>query len=144
MKMRPARPLDAARLAFIESTQPMSAHWGEKGMAGEIANAASRIWCWEEDGEIVGFLALRLAAGFCEILNLAVLPAACRKGIGFRLLSHALRDVRESGGSTVTLEVNVRNHPAIALYTKAGLKEMGRREKFYNGADDALMMGTDL
>ncbi len=144
MKMRPALALDAARLAFIESTQPMSAHWGEKGMAGEIANAASSVWCWEENGEIVGFLALRLAAGFCEILNLAVLPEACRKGIGFRLVSHALRDVRARGGTAVTLEVNVRNHPAIALYSKAGLKEQGRRAKFYNGTDDALIMGADL
>lgn len=144
MKMRPALALDAPRLAFIEETQPMSAHWGEKGMAGEIANASARVWCWEQEGEIVGFLALRLAADVCEILNLAVLPEACRGGIGFRLLSYALRDLRARGGKTVTLEVNVTNLPAISLYTKAGFKELGRREKFYNGKDDALIMGINL
>lgn len=144
MRLRPALALDAPRLAFIEAAQPMSAHWGEKGLAGEIANASSIVWCWEEEGTVLGFLALRLAAGFCEILNLAVLPAACRKGIGFRLLARALSDVRERGGKTVTLEVNVNNRAAISLYSKAGLKELGRREKFYGGKDDALIMGTDL
>ncbi len=144
MRMRPALALDAPRLAWIEQTQPLSAHWGEKGFAGEVANAASRIWCWEENGEIVGFLALRLAAGMCEILNLAVLPDSCRKGIGFRLLAHALRDARARGAETVTLEVNVTNLPAISLYTKAGLAEWGRREKFYNGTEDALIMGIHL
>ncbi len=144
MKMRPARMLDAARLAFIEQTQPHSAHWGEKGLAGEIANASARVWCWEEEGEVLGFLALRLAADVCEILNLAVLPSACRRGIGFRLLQQALKDVRARGGKTVTLEVNVTNVPALSLYTKAGLKEWGRREKFYGGKEDALIMGIRL
>lgn len=144
MKMRPAVTLDAPRLAWIEKTQPMSAHWGEKGFAGEIANAASHIWCWEENGEVQGFLALRLAADMGEILNFAVCPALCRRGIGFRLLAHALRDVRARGGRTVTLEVNVTNLPAIALYTKAGFSEWGRREKFYGGIDDALIMGIRL
>lgn len=144
MKLRPALPLDVPRLAFIEAAQPMSAHWGEKGLAGEIGNASACVWCWEENGAVLGFLSLRLAAGFCEILNLAVLPEACRRGIGFRLLSRALADVRERGGERVTLEVNVNNRAAISLYSKAGLKEIGRREKFYGGKDDALIMGADL
>ena len=144
MKLRPAVALDAPRLAQREAAQPMSAHWGEKGLAGEIIHPFAQVWCAEENGEIVGFLALRLAAGFCEILNLAVWPQSCRRGIGFLLLSRALAEVRAKGGQTVTLEVNVRNIPAISLYQKAGLKETGRREKFYNDTDDALIMGTEL
>ena len=132
MKLRPAVALDAPRLAQIEAAQPMSAHWGEKGLAGEIIHPFAQVWCAEENGEVLGFLALRLAAGFCEILNLAVCPQACRRGIGFLLLSRAFA------------EVNVRNIPAISLYQKAGLKETGRREKFYNDTDDALIMGAEL
>ena len=132
MKLRPAVALDAPRLAQIEAAQPMSAHWGEKGLAGEIIHPFAQVWCAEENGEVLGFLALRLAAGFCEILNLAVCPQACRRGIGFLLLTRAFA------------EVNVRNIPAISLYQKAGLKETGRREKFYNDTDDALIMGAEL
>ena len=90
MKLRPAVALDAPRLAQIEAAQPMSAHWGEKGLAGEIIHPFAQVWCAEENGEVLGFLALRLAAGFCEILNLAVCPQACRRGIGFLLLTRAL------------------------------------------------------
>ena len=144
MKFRLATPLDAERLAYIETQQPLSAHWGVKGFASETIQPAARVWCWEENGEILGFLAMRLTAGFGEILNLAVLPKACRQGIGFRLLAKALADAKEKDGHELTLEVNVRNAPAISLYLKAGLKELGRREKFYNNQDDALIMGITL
>ena len=72
------------------------------------------------------------------------MPAGLPRGIGFLLLTRAFAEVRARGGQTVTLEVNVRNIPAISLYQKAGLKETGRREKFYNDTDDALIMGAEL
>lgn len=137
-------PADASRLAQIEELQPYSAHWGEKGFADEVHNPYSFVWCWEEKGRINGFIALRLAAGFCEILNLAVAPSACRRGIGFKLLYFALTDVRARGGERVTLEVNAKNAPAVGLYTKAGFKLCGLRKGFYNGTEDALIMGMNL
>lgn len=137
-------PADAPRLAQIEKLQPHSAHWGEQGFAEEIHNPYSFIWCWEEKGTVNGFLALRLAAGFCEILNLAVHPASCRRGIGFKLLYFALSEVRARGGERVTLEVNTQNAAAVGLYAKVGFKTCGCRKKFYNGTDDALIMGVDL
>lgn len=137
-------PSDASRLAQIESLQPHSAHWGEKGFAEEIQNSFSFVWCWEEKGEVYGFVALRHAAGFCEILNIAVHPQACRRGIGFKLLYYALSEVRALGGERVTLEVNANNTAAIRLYTKLGFQPCGCRKKFYNGTDDALIMGKSL
>jgi len=144
MKCRLATPLDVERLVQIEQSQPMCAHWGEKGWQNEIKNPAAQIWCWEEDGEPVGFVAARLTAGFGEILNVAVLPTCTRKGIGFRLLARLLSQARLQGVEQISLEVNVRNVAAISLYSKAGFAEMGRRKKFYNEQDDALIMGKDL
>ena len=144
MKIRPATPLDAEQLALIESTQPHAAQWGVKGWAGEIISTASWVWCYEKDGEVLGFLALRLAAGFCEILNFAVHPKVCRQGVGFRLLSRALSFVQASGGSTVTLEVCIHNRAALSLYEKAGFKAQGRRANFYGEGQDALIMGLNL
>lgn len=137
-------PEDAPRLAQIEALQPYSAHWGEKGFVDELPNPYSFVWCWEEKGQVHGFIALRLAAGFCEILNMAVHPDECRRGIGFKLLYFALSQVRAHGGERVTLEVNARNEAAIGLYTKMGFRPCGRRHKFYNGTDDALIMGANL
>lgn len=137
-------PADAPRLAQIETLQPHSAHWGAQGFAEEIQNPYSFVWCWEEKGVVNGFLALRLAAGFCEILNVAVDPAVCRRGIGFKLLYFALTEVRARGGERVTLEVNANNGPAIGLYTKMGFQPCGVRKNFYNGTEDALIMGKSL
>lgn len=144
MKCRLATPLDAERLVQIENSQPMCAHWGQKGWGSEIKNTSAQIWCWEEDGEVVGFVAARIAAGLGEILNVAVLPAYTRKGVGFRLLTRLLAEARSQGVERMTLEVNVRNVAAISLYSKAGFNEAGRRKKFYNQQDDALIMGKDL
>ncbi len=144
MKIRRATVLDAKSLAQVEQTQPLSAHWGEKGFCTEIPQAASQIWCAEEGENLIGFAALRFTAGFGELLNVAVRPEFCRQGIGFKLISRLINQVLEGGGEQITLEVNIRNRAAIALYSKAGFCEVGRREKFYNGTDDALIMSRNL
>lgn len=144
MKIRKATALDAARLAEIETRQPMSAQWGEKGFASEVRHSASAVWCAEEGGAVQGFAAFRQAAGFCELLNLAVDPAYARRGFAFVLLKHALTELRGLGVQTVSLEVNYKNVAAIGLYLKLGFEEKGRRKKFYHGTDDALIMGMDL
>ena len=87
---------------------------------------------------------LRAAAGQAEILNVAVHPSACRKGIGLALFSYVLNALKVQGVQDVTLEVNSKNFPAICLYEKVGFREVGRREKFYHQTDDALIMGKRL
>lgn len=144
MKIRRASALDAPRLAEIESRQPMSAQWGEKGFASEVTHGASAVWCVQEDGAAQGFAAFRQAAGFGELLNLAVDPAYARRGFAFVLLKHALAELRSLGVQTVSLEVNYKNVAAIGLYLKLGFEEQGRRKKFYHGSDDALIMGITL
>ncbi len=142
--IRAAVAADAPRLAQIESLQPLCAQWGEQGFAAEMRQAAAYILCREENGVITGFVALRFAAGFCEILNVGVDPSHCREGIGWGLLSQALADVRARGGEKATLEVNASNLPAVSLYAKAGFKRLGVRKNFYNASEDAWIMGMDL
>ena len=143
MKLRRAEQKDIPRLAQLERLQPFSAQWGPKGWEQELANKASCVWCFEEE-KITGFVSAHGAAGMAEILNIAVDPAACHRGIGFALLSRALVALKEQGITDVTLEVNVHNYAALALYKKAGFEERGRRKKFYHQTDDALIMGKRL
>ena len=143
MSIRRAEQQDVKRLAQIEMSQPFSAQWGPKGWTQELENKAAWTWCFEEEN-IKGFVSSRAAAGVAEILNVAVDPAYCHRGIGFALLSHALETLKTQGITDVTLEVNVRNYAALALYKKAGFEERGRRKKFYQQTDDALIMGKQL
>ena len=139
MNIRLAELKDASLLAGLEALQPLSAGWKEAGWIGELTEPSARVWCAERDGKIIGFLACRLTAGFCEILNVAVHPAHCRQGVGRALLDHALAQVRMHGANTITLEVNEENVPAQRLYVRAGFREVGRRKKFYNHEQDALI-----
>ena len=102
------------------------------------------MWCAVREEQVIGFIAYRQVAGFCEILNVAVHPAHCRQGIGKALLAYALHEIEKEGGQTVTLEVNARNLPAQALYRQAGFQVVGCRKKFYNGEDDALIFNRVL
>ena len=44
----------------------------------------------------------------------------------------------------VTLEVNVHNEIAINLYKKYNFIEVGRRKKYYNNIDDAIIMTKEI
>lgn len=140
MNYRFAQVSDVPALCRLENAQPRAAHWGEAGWRTEIADASSCIVCAQKGNEIVGFVALRLAAGVGEILNVAVAPLYCRRGVGQQLLSRALSWVREHGGGEVTLEVGNANSPAIRLYQKVGFVQVGVRKNFYNGNEDALIL----
>ena len=143
MNIRKATEQDIPRLVQIEMSQPFSAQWSRQDWQQELKNVAAQVWCYEDE-EIKGFVSLRAVAGVAEILNVAVAPADCRRGIGFALFTRVLEELKKQQVQDVTLEVNVRNYAAIALYTKAGLAERSRRKKFYHQTDDALLMGKIL
>lgn len=144
MNIRRALPLDAEELARVENTRPQAAGWGRKGFETELPQPCSYVWCACEEEKIIGFLALRGAAGFAEILNVAVLPSFGGKGVGFALLSYALQELKKQGPGNVSLEVAQNNLPAQGLYAKAGFKKLGLRKDFYAPGVDAWVMGMKI
>ena len=75
-----------------------------------------------------GMLVARCAGGEAEVLTLAVVPAARRRGIGRALLARALAAMN---GAPLFLEVAADNAAAMALYGAAGLRPCGRRRDYY-------------
>ncbi|MCQ2411051.1 MAG: ribosomal protein S18-alanine N-acetyltransferase [Elusimicrobiaceae bacterium] len=144
MNIRTVVASDVPALVCVEQTQPRCAQWGENGWHTELKGTASQIWGACEDKELVGFIALRLAAGVCEILNLGVRPDYCRRGIGAQLIRHAVESVRKQGGEVITLEVHAQNVPAIHLYQRAGFSPVGVRKQFYTDGQDAWVMRITL
>ena len=144
MILRRALACDASALARVDDTRPQAAGWGKSGFEGELAQPCAQIWCACEGEEIIGFAALRAAAGHAEVLNVAVLPDCGRKGVGFALLSRALEELKQAGSWRVSLEVAQDNAPALALYRKAGFVPLGRRKDFYGVGRDALVLGVNI
>ena len=70
-----------------------------------------------------------------------------RRGIGSALMDEALKWARASGITKVELEVFPHNAPAIALYSKLGFEEEGRRHRRYligGHHVDAVLMAIRL
>ena len=80
------------------------------------------------DGADAGFL-VGDAAGW--IAQMGVVPAARGRGIGAQLIGEAVRRMRAAGEDTITLNVNVDNPHAIALYRRIGFTRTGRRAKYH-------------
>ncbi|MBW3550190.1 MAG: ribosomal protein S18-alanine N-acetyltransferase [Proteobacteria bacterium] len=100
-----------------------------------------------QDGRIVGYFLMSLAAGEAHLLNLCVAPEAQGRGYGRKLLHAMLHLARGRGAARVFLEVRPSNAGAIALYFNEGFNEIGRRPRYYPAADgreDALVMAMEL
>lgn len=79
-----------------------------------------------------------------RIASIAVLPAARRKGTGVQLLEECERKFLKLGLGTSTLEVDVANDAAIALYESKDYEIIGMIREFYGPGRDAYLMQKPL
>ncbi|MGV8960551.1 MAG: ribosomal protein S18-alanine N-acetyltransferase [Stenotrophomonas sp.] len=101
----------------------------------------------EQDGVILGYGLLSIAADEAHVLNVCVDPLCQSKGHGRRLLRELVRAARYHRCQRVFLEVRPSNTSAVALYHSEGFNEIGRRPRYYpadNGREDALVMAIEL
>jgi len=100
------------------------------------------------DGVIAGFVLSRRAADEAEILTVAVDPAVRKRGLAGALFGFHLSRLVQSGVSSVFLEVDEANAPALALYRRYGFKRVGERRGYYALADGrratAVVMQCDI
>jgi ribosomal-protein-alanine N-acetyltransferase len=91
-----------------------------------------------------GFLLARRGVGELHLLLVAVAPGARRRGGGSALLAGAIEDARRAGLAAVHLEVRAGNEPALAFYRRHGFLAVGRRPRYYEGREDAILMTRSL
>ncbi|KAF0127016.1 MAG: metalloendopeptidase [Elusimicrobia bacterium] len=161
MTVRRAFEKDIPALAAIEAAWPGYPAWGEKGLREELANPSSVTLVAELDGSgrhlprsvpgvlrpagaPAGFINFWIVRPEAQINSLAVSAAFLRRGAARALLGKCAEYARKSACASITLEVGENNAPARALYAAAGFEVEGRRPKFYNNAEDALLMRRAL
>ncbi|MGE3618662.1 MAG: ribosomal protein S18-alanine N-acetyltransferase, partial [Gemmatimonadales bacterium] len=87
----------------------------------------------------------RVIAGEAEILSVAVLPEARRRGIGARLLEETLGGLEARGVRAVFLEVRESNEAARRLYEDFGFRPVGIRADYYQKPrEHAVVLRRDL
>lgn len=143
-RIRQGVPADARKLVAIER-RSFGDPWSEASFRESLGAAWSFGLVAEREGEIVGYLIAREAAGTGEILNLAVDPSQRRAGIARALLDAGLALLRRRRVDEVFLEVRLSNEAAQTLYRGAGFETVGRRRAYYrNPVEDALVLRRAL
>jgi ribosomal-protein-alanine N-acetyltransferase len=145
----PVGPDAAALLAALHEAGIGAAgpHWSEAAFATLLALPGRQALIAGDAGEPLGMLVLGHAADEAEILTLAVLPAAQRRGVGAALVAAAQRVAARQGATRMFLEVAADNAAARALYAAAGFVPVGLRRGYYEraaGAVDALVLALPL
>lgn len=82
-----------------------------------------------------GFALSRIAHDEAEVLSIAVEAAHRGTGGGSALLGQHLARLAGQGVRRVVLEVDEDNEAALALYSRFGFVEVGRRKAYYARAD---------
>ncbi|HEU4773277.1 MAG TPA: ribosomal protein S18-alanine N-acetyltransferase [Lysobacter sp.] len=117
------------------------------GIFRDCLNADYPAWVLEDEGRIVGYFLMSLAAGEAHILNICIAPELQGHGHGRALLRVLLQLARARRAQRVFLEVRPSNTHAIALYHDEGFNEIGRRPRYYpahQGREDGLVMALEL
>lgn len=103
-----------------------------------VASEIEGIITAEKEGEIVGFACFQHFLDECHILNVAVLPAFRKQGIGGKLVEWMLTRLAEA--KDFFLEVRENNDTAISLYRSMGFQIIGERKEYYRNKENALIM----
>lgn len=144
--MRAATPLDASHFADIHR-QCFDDPWTEESFRALLSDATV-LGTISGGNAIECCLLVRAAAGEAEVLTLATIPQARRKGLASLLLEATIREMAANGVRSFFLEVAENNRPALALYAKSGFRTAGKRPNYYvskkRAAVHALILRRDL
>ncbi len=112
-------------------------------LPGEYTSPRGRILLAEEEGEMVGCVALRdLGGGACEMKRLYVRPDFRGEGTGRGLAEEIIRIAKHEGYKKIRLDTLASMKTAIALYRSMGFGEIEPYR--FNPICDAVYLELDL
>ena len=138
-----ARSSDAAAISALHKTS-FQRGWGDDEVYSLLIEKTVVAHRAVSGTTIVGFILSRMAAGEAEILSIAIAPRQRGRGFARPLLDLHLRRLAGLGTRAVFLEVDENNAPARALYRRAGFRDVGRRQSYYQSGASALVLRRDL
>lgn len=133
-----------SRVAQLEAIC-FSDPWSEKSVASELSNPLSLWLVAEVDGQVAGYIGSQSVPPESDVMNVAVDPSYRRRGIAQALVTVLVKELKNAGNTSLTLEVRASNSAAIALYEKMGFAQIGLRKNYYrNPKEDALILRKDF
>ena len=89
--------------------------------------------------EIVGVAGIKIIFDEADIMNIVTKKTYRNVGIGSSLLERLIIISKNLKLSSITLEVNEENIPAIHMYKKFGFKSLGIRKNYYKDKNGIIM-----
>lgn len=124
--------------------QSFSTPWSLKSFETELLNTHSILKVAEVNGEIVGYIVLRIILDEAELLSIAVKPDFRQNGIATALIKNVVDEMKNII-KICFLEVRMSNYAAIRLYEKSGFKKIGVRNRYYIlPEEDAIIMKLEI
>jgi len=113
--------------------------WSFSTLKEELENENSSYIIGKIHNEIIGFAGLKIIFDQADIMNIVIKKTYRNQGIGTLLLENLILLAKDLNISTLFLEVNEQNKPAIHLYEKLGFEKLGVRKKYYNNNNGIIM-----
>lgn len=136
------RPMDISDLELIKDylQTDFDDFWNVNILKQELENPNSEYFVALENNEIVGFAGIWISVDDIHITNIVTKKDKRNHGIGSRLLEHLITVSCKKHLSSLTLEVNENNIPAIKLYEKYQFQKIGLRKNYYRQNENAIIM----
>lgn len=118
--------------------------WDYSILKDELSSTNSYYLVAKSNNEILGFVGIKSVLDEADIMNIVVKKSKRNSGIGSLLLKNIIELCKTLNISTLFLEVNEKNIPAILLYKKFGFKEIGFRKNYYKENNAIVMKKENL
>ncbi|MBN3490988.1 ribosomal protein S18-alanine N-acetyltransferase [Acholeplasma equirhinis] len=105
-----------------------------------VDNPFSKIFVYEQDGKIIGYMSYRQIDSNADIMNFLVDEPYQNQGIGKEIFKFVLEEMKNDGCETIILEVRKSNQRAIYFYESFGGKVIRTIPNYYKDEDGLVMI----
>ncbi|MFZ1939669.1 MAG: ribosomal protein S18-alanine N-acetyltransferase [Terracidiphilus sp.] len=150
IRIRPMAASDLDHVLEIALSMPEAPHWPRSAYlrALDPESLPRRISLVAESraaGKVAGFAVASVVAGQAELESIVVASDAQRRGLGRRIFSILIHELKRAGAELLILEVRASNAAALAFYRSLEFAETGRRSRYYiDPVEDAVLMALEL
>jgi ribosomal protein S18 acetylase RimI-like enzyme len=140
VRLRPGKPADLAALLALESRVFLTDRISGRSYRRFLSSPDADLLVAEQGSDLAGYALVlyRRGSAVARLYSLAVAPELAGRGIGSALLAAAEAAAIRRQCSSLRLEVHPDNPAALSLYRRAGYRQFGRHEAYYEDGSDAL------
>tara|TARA_B100000900_G_scaffold187105_1_gene158574 strand:- start:30 stop:461 length:432 start_codon:yes stop_codon:yes gene_type:complete len=137
--LRKGRESDLKNVLNIEVMAYENPYWNQNMLSEVLANKTDkRLWIYEVDNDIVGFIIDMRHKDEISLLNIAIHKCLQGMGHGLKMLKKYIKSL--PGKYSIYLEVNKNNIKALNMYAKLNFVRVSIRKSYYTDGGDAINM----